>query len=584
MPPLERFDVLTALWAHGRAGLLAQAASAVLVPWGYFQAADVWTCVLWSLCLLMAIGARTRALWWLRTRRMGSKADERSARRAWDHANLLSGMLWGVTALLFYGSSDASQRIGLTVLVCALCVAQPASGYRVYLATMALGFCSLMVVVLLQAPTHGPALAWVLGLVYAMAAWQALYCRRAFGQLLGAMRRAEALATMLADETHHADAARTEAEAATASRSHFFAAASHDLRQPLQAMLLFADALVHHPLPAASAQLVAQLSQSARSLEVLFDDLLDMSQLDAGAVQVRVRPVALESIYRSVSQHCRPPAFDRGLALDFRGGHRWVRADPVLLERLLRNLVSNAVNHTTDGGVLVCCRPRGSDQWVLQVWDTGCGIPEEALPHVFEQFYRGAAPKGRGLGLGLTIAQAFAGLMGSRLSVRSTPGRGSVFTLVLPRAEAAAAVIGTDGVAGRPAWGSLTGCDLVVMAQGLAAADQVGEQLLLWRAGVHVVADTPALVHWVDTRRLGGLSAPTGLVLGGVSPDEQAIVLAAWRRAWPETPAALLLMAPATHPAVDWPVLVRLSQPLAAHRLRASVAALCSRCASPDTH
>lgn len=577
------FDVLDALHVNARGGLLAQWVGALILALAYFRGAAFWACAAWSMGWLIACGARWWAMRLYRGRMPGDPVATGRARLAWDAANLLVGAVWGLAALLFYEGGDVPQQIGLTVLVCTLCVVVPASRYGVYLATLALGFGPLIVDVVLDSRPHGLALAAVLALVYLLAAWLASSYRRAFGQLFGLMRRSEALARLLAEEKQRADAARRQAEEATASRSSFFVAASHDLRQPLQALLLFADALKHQPLPAETVQLVDQVGASARSLEALFDDLLDMSQLEAGGVQVRLRPVLLDSVYRSVVLHCRPLAFDRGLALDLRGGQRWVLADPVLLERMLRNLVTNAINHTTDGGVLVTCRPRGADHWLLQVWDTGCGIPEPALPRVFDQFYRGPDPKGRGLGLGLTIAQAFAGLMDTQLAVRSMAGRGTVFSFTLPRAHGAAAVASADGQAVR-SLASLAGCCYVVVSAGLPEADQVAELLRLWRATVHQVDDMAALAAWAQARGTQGGAAPQGLVLGQASLAEQQAALQGWQQAWPGVPAAAVLMAPAGHPAADWPVLVRLSQPLAAHRLRACVVALCSRGAARNTH
>lgn len=580
---MPSFDVLDALHVNARGGLLAQLVGAVILALAYFRGVALWVSVAWSVVWLVSCGARWWAMHLYRARVPGDAVATERARRAWDASNLLVGAVWGLAALWFYDGGDVPQQIGLTVLVCTLCVVVPASRYGVYLATLALGFCPLMVDVVLDGRPHGLALSAVLALVYLSAVWLASSYRRAFGQMFGLMRRTEALAGLLAEEKQRADAARRQAEEATANRSSFFVAASHDLRQPLQALLLFADALKHQALPVETIQLVDQVNSSARSLEALFDDLLDMSQLEAGAVQVRSRPVLLESVYRSVVLHCRPLAFDRGLALDLRGGSRWVQADPALLERMLRNLVTNAINHTSDGGVLVTCRPCGAEHWRLQVWDTGCGIADSSLPQVFDQFYRGPAPRGRGLGLGLTIGQAFAGLMGSRLTVRSAVDRGTVFSFELPRAEVAAVAESTPGRAQRTVT-SLAGCGYVVVSAGLTEADQVAEWLRAWRATVHQVPDVEALSAWAHASHAQGEAPPQGLVLGLATREQQQASLQAWQHAWPASRAAAVLMAPADHPAADWPVLVRLSQPLAVHRLRACVAALCSRGAARDTH
>lgn len=553
-PSAERaYDVLDALHAHARAGMAAQAVGALIVGFICFPHASVTACGAWITVWLVACLMRWQALrgyrWW----RLQPQGNQRSALSAWDRANLAGGGLWGLAAVLFFPVADGSAQIGLTVLVCSLCLVLPAGAYRVYVTTAALGFVPLMAMVMIN-EAHGLSLAMVLVLVFFSSLLVAQAYRMAFRHVFALKGEAEALAGELAIE-------KRRAEEATASRTRFYTAASHDLRQPLQSLLILAESLRRQPLPPQAAAQASRLQQSVRALEGLFDALLDIGQLDAGTLQPRLRAVRLEPLFRRIGLHWRTTAFDRGLSLDFRGGEHWVQADPVLLERVLRNLVANAVECTVDGGVLVTCRSRQGGRCLLQVWDTGPGMPADVLPRIFDEFYRGqASSASRGLGLGLTIAQAFSQLMGSRLVVRSAPGRGSVFSLELPCAQPET----SPPTSAPAALVSLAGRRMAVFAAQLPQAGQVVDQLRLWHADV---------AQW-EVEGPWPAAAPDVIVLGAMPLAQQQAVLLRWRQTWPDQPAAALLMAPADHPSAAWGRLVRLSQPLAAHRLRSALIAL----------
>jgi CheY-like chemotaxis protein len=249
--------------------------------------------------------------------------------------------------------------------------------------------------------------------------------------------KADELAARLRIETQAADAARREAEIANRAKTQFFTAASHDLRQPLHAMGLFAEALrqrVHEP---EVAQLVNSINESVYALEGLFSELLDITRIDSGGVEVHEQHFEVGDILRKLRLHFEPAAFEKGLALRLRGGHRVVLADPLLVERILRNLVSNAIRYTDDGSVLVSCRQR-ADRIVLQVWDSGPGIRDAEQQKIFDEFYQvphtgAVSPEQRkGLGLGLAIVKRLAALMKAPLTMRSKVGHGTVFTLELP--------------------------------------------------------------------------------------------------------------------------------------------------------
>jgi len=190
--------------------------------------------------------------------------------------------------------------------------------------------------------------------------------RQSFDNVVGLKLRTEALAVQLGTEKAVADAARQEAEVANRAKTQFFTAASHDLRQPLHAMGLFAEALrqrVHEP---EVAQLVNSINESVDALEGLFSELLDITRIDSGGIEVHPQHFEVGDILRKLRLHFEPSAFEKGLALRLRGGHRVALADPLLVERILRNLVSNAIRYTNDGSVLMNCHQRG-DRLLLQV-------------------------------------------------------------------------------------------------------------------------------------------------------------------------------------------------------------------------
>jgi CheY-like chemotaxis protein/nitrogen-specific signal transduction histidine kinase len=267
----------------------------------------------------------------------------------------------------------------------------------------------------------------------------------------------EAARRELARRLDEVQAAREQAEQASLAKSRFLAAASHDLRQPLHALGLFAATLERHVSTREAIDLVARVGESIAALEALFNELLDLSRLDAGAIAVQPRNFALQDLFDRLSREYHEDAVERHLRLRFVPTRLVVRADPVLVERVLTNLVSNALRYTRDGGVVIGARRHGGHVW-LDVVDTGVGIPVEQQQRVFDEFYQVGNPardRRLGLGLGLAIVKRLAALMDHPLELRSVPGRGTRFRLVLPRAAAADAIAaperdpGVESFAGR---------------------------------------------------------------------------------------------------------------------------------------
>jgi len=229
-------------------------------------------------------------------------------------------------------------------------------------------------------------------------------------------------------------AAKSEAERANVAKSKFLASASHDLRQPVQSLILFMGALNAQLEGTPSVRLLKSMEQSLDGLRVLLDGLLDVSKLDAGLVVAKPMDMPVAPILDRLTTEYGPRAAERGL--DFRriGCAAMVRSDPVLLERILRNFVENALRYTESGGVLIGCRRRG-DRLRVEVVDTGIGIPPERQRDVFEEFFQVGNPerdRAKGLGLGLAVVRRLARLLGHDVDVRSTPGRGSAFAVEVP--------------------------------------------------------------------------------------------------------------------------------------------------------
>jgi signal transduction histidine kinase/CheY-like chemotaxis protein len=230
-------------------------------------------------------------------------------------------------------------------------------------------------------------------------------------------------------------------EVANQGKSRFLAAASHDLRQPIHALSLLAAQLDSLGRPADRNAVIAQIKTAIATLGGLFDDLLDISKLEAGAVVAQPEDFALSAVLDAISTQFAPEVRQKGLALKVLPSNTHVHSDPVLLQRILANFVSNAVRYTERGGILVGSRRRGTDLEIA-VWDTGCGIPEESRKDIFREFVQLERPdrdRGKGLGLGLAIVARLAPLLGSAVQLKSVPGKGSMFAIRVPLAKHAGA-------------------------------------------------------------------------------------------------------------------------------------------------
>lgn len=226
-------------------------------------------------------------------------------------------------------------------------------------------------------------------------------------------------------------ALRRELEASV----NLLSAASHDLRQPVQAAVLFTSSLKTLPLPEGAAQRIRFLDTSLRAMDRMLSDLLDLSRLEAGKVVPRVVPFCLTDLLERLADEFRPLAEAAGLKFKFGGCPYSACSDPVLLEQMLRNLIANAIKYTAKGAVALLSRKVGGEVRI-SVGDTGIGIPADQTERIFEDYYQVTSTAQGGLGIGLATVARTAKLLGHRLSLRSKPGGGSIFSVHLPSAEA----------------------------------------------------------------------------------------------------------------------------------------------------
>ena len=218
---------------------------------------------------------------------------------------------------------------------------------------------------------------------------------------------------------------------AVATKNRFLASAAHDLRQPVHALSLYADWLATEPEMA--RDISPRILQSTRAINELFDSLFDLTRIDAGNYKVRLQHVDVPKLFADLATQFEPVADAKALRLRTRTPPITIWADPVVLRRILGNLLSNALKHTTRGGVLLSLRLR-TDMLMFEVWDTGVGIAREHQQAIFQEFFRVSQHQGTedSLGLGLTIVSRLATLMGYQLAVTSEANRGSVFRVLLP--------------------------------------------------------------------------------------------------------------------------------------------------------
>lgn len=494
----------TALWLGGQqgAGLAAWAgANLVLVVFGAWRA-------------------------WALRRRPPHAGNALRRLRSYTPGMAVIGLVWGAGVAAYWARVPVEMQLVLMVMA-----SGSATGALHAFVAWLPGFLAffvpvvggLMVGCLLQ----GGVTSWAIAAsAVGYAAYNARFAVLMHASLLDALKAKHAMAAMATD----LQVQRDRAEQASTAKSRFLAAASHDLRQPVQAMGLFLAALRDDGGQVGDAALIDHLDASLRNLRAMLTNMLDLSRLDADALSPRLQPVLVDRLLARLLAEQRPLAAARALVLRCRPGCAGAaaQADPALLERMLRNLLANALKYTRAGGVTLVCRRRGAALW-LQVFDSGSGIAPAWQSRVFEPFARGDdALRGDadGLGLGLAITQRMAALQGLQLRLHSRPGRGSVFTIVLPVAAALptehAAPAAADDPAAPVAMAANAGGApprlVLVVDDDPAVAAATAALLRVWGHDTLVChADADALAAVAAARRVPDLLITDARLAGGRS-------------------------------------------------------------------
>jgi signal transduction histidine kinase len=375
-----------------------------------------------------------------RPRRGDPRVSADVHRRAWLVLLFSASALWGIgpPLFLFENPSAAKWLTGIFLAAASLSAPLIVAWRSAIYASLLPALAPLLLTLALGPLIGASPLSANSFLLAALAAAFLLVLERLM------MAQNDSLALLLAVRFHNEDlVGRLSSQVEVAARANqektrFLASAAHDLRQPLHALGMFCATLDQRLSDTPEKPLVRNMMNAIESLEESFGAMLDISRLDAGVVQAAAQTFPIRDIFRRLYQQFGGDAEARNLALRFRASRRIVRTDPLLLERVLGNLVQNALRYTHDGGVLVAARrnPRGI---ALEVWDTGFGIPADKIEMIFREFYQVDNPerdRSRGLGMGLAIVQRICTLLGHPLEVHSTVGKGSVFRVVVPAGDA----------------------------------------------------------------------------------------------------------------------------------------------------
>jgi signal transduction histidine kinase/CheY-like chemotaxis protein len=352
--------------------------------------------------------------------------------------------------------------------------------------------------------------------------------------------RAARAAIWREDRIRVLESERDTAVQADQEKSRFLAIASHDLRQPVHALGLFAATLERRLKGTGDEPLVRNMVRSIDGLDRSFNAMLDVSRLDAGAIEPNLQHFPLRDLFRRLHMHFAGLAEQVGLNLRFSPGGKSVTSDPQLLERIIGNLIQNAIKYTERGGIIVVARTTAT-HFNVEVWDTGVGIRAADLPRIFDEFYqvgRGQRTRGQGLGMGLAIVKRLARLLGHSLTVVSRPGRGTMFRIGI--AQGGLPVI-QDVTAAADTLPMPVLQPRTVLIVDDEESIRVGLSLLLeeWGYQALAAADVAQALQAVAT-----LEAPPDLILSdlhlGDGPDGIAAVQAVRQRCGCEIPAVLI--------------------------------------------
>ena len=421
--------------------------------------------------------------------------------RYWTVGSTLAGALWGVAGWAAYPASPPHEAL---LIVCMFGVVMGGLNLTAVYRPAFYGFVlpallPLIVRVALVGDSVHLFIAFVMAVVLTFIVGFGHRLNDVLTQSLAMRYENVDLIGELRERTRAAHEARSAAESANRAKSRLLAAASHDLRQPLHALGLYVAALAARAHDCEWRGLVASVQSAAEMLDLQFAQLLDLSRLEAGALQPDRQSVALAPLLARIGAEFAPQASSRGLTLTIVPTRLAIDTDPALITRVLQNFVSNAIRYTRCGGIVIGARRRGA-RVAIDVVDTGIGIAPEHQTRVFEEFYQvrnnvaSDRPDG-GMGLGLAIVRGLADLLRHDIRVASRPGRGSRFSVVAPRALGAPLIANrrmSEVAAGTH--GSLESACVAVIDDDNASVDAMRVLFGTWGAMVIGAADVASLL------------------------------------------------------------------------------------------
>lgn len=390
------------------------------------------------LAVIYIVAAARLFLW----RRFGATSLTAANTLRWRRIAVLgsgvNGLVWGIGGIVLYAPHSPASQFLLLITQFGMGAGAAYASAPAFAAVMAYLLPSVLlssVPFFLEGDTVHVTLGAMLFVFVAAATHFTHSISRTIARAIALRFQNTDLIEELRNQTLVAENARLAAEEANVAKSRFLAAAGHDLRQPLHALGFFVDALQEHSLSSDGRTVLANIRRSVDAMEDLFNSLLDVSRLDAGIVRPRIATIPLAPLMERVRTEYQPLASQKNLTFKVMDNTLFVRSDPVLLERIMRNLVANAVHYTDRGRIILGAR-RIADTVRIEVWDSGRGIPKDKHREIFQEFRQLHNPerdRRKGLGLGLAIVERLVKLLDHDLELRSQLGKGSVFTVTVPR-------------------------------------------------------------------------------------------------------------------------------------------------------
>lgn len=493
---------IAVLYSHAPTVLTGNYVISLLIVVGLWQWIDISILLIWvgSVYILTTL----RLMMVIHYIRIEKKNDIDLSKwgRYFTYSSLFSGILWGVAGSLFMLPDTPFVVAFITIVIVGMnSTAMPTLsvyGYT-YDVFMVSSILPLMIrVFFVDGGIFFTLGLMIIGLIVAFLMFSRVTHKAMVNAIVLGFRN-EGLIQELKKEKDRAEIARKDAEYASQAKTQFLAAASHDLRQPLHALNLFLDSLQQR-LGGQQKDLVNKCRASTTALNQLLIGLLDISKLDAGVVHPEKHNFDMQNILESMRRDFTPIAKERQLRLHIRSQECIVRSDPAMVERIIRNLINNALKYTDKGGVLVASRKRRSTV-TIEVWDTGIGISNENIDTIFEEFNQLDNPERdrvKGLGLGLAIVKRLCVLLDSQIHIRSIPGKGTRFWFELPLSDQQPEVFDHAAGSANP----LQGASVVVIDDDSSILDAMESLLTGWGIQVITAESGAKAVLGINERQL----------------------------------------------------------------------------------